>query len=93
MFRTMVASGWEEGARYSAQGVWPVQVSFWERSTLQGAGPGTPGRQLRGWGTQTGWRTEGPGVLWGEGRVEYLGRGGGRNSGHVSLCVNDVSVM
>lgn len=39
-----------------------------------------------------GWETEGPGVLWGEGPIEYLGHGGGWNSAHESLCVNDVSV-
>lgn len=59
---------------------------------MQRAGPGTPGQQPRGRGAQMGWKTEGPGVLWGEGPIEYLGHGGGWNSGHESLCVNDVSV-
>lgn len=45
---------------------------------MQQAGPGTPGLQPRGRGTQMRWETEGPGVLWGEGPVEYLSRGGCR---------------
>ena len=44
---------------------------------MQRAGPGTPGQQPRGRGAQMGWKTEGPGVLWGEGPIEYLGHGGG----------------
>lgn len=60
---------------------------------MQQDGPGTPGQQPQGRGTQMRWETEEPGVLWGEGPVEYLSRGGCRNSEHVSLCGNDVSVM
>lgn len=49
---------------------------------MQQAGPGTPGQQPRGRGTQMRWETEGLGWLWGE-APSGLNRG---NAGTQSTC-------